>query len=44
VHSWDNANSEYVLYMAVDSKGEEFNGNKVHSLTYSALYISTEEV
>ena len=43
--SWDNADSEHVLYVGVDRNGSEFVGHKfTHSLTHSALYISTDVI
>jgi len=44
MHFLDHANSQYILYVATDHKAAEFIGNKLaHSLTYSALYIATED-
>jgi len=38
VHSWDHADSEYVLHVGVDHTGSEFIGNKYTRL-HNELYV-----
>jgi len=39
MHSWDHANSEYVLYVWVDCKGAKFTTNKQTNIkTLSFIY------
>jgi len=46
MHSRDNADSEYILYVGVDRKAAEFTGNKtnihINSHTDTQLYILVE--
>ena len=43
MHSWDHADSEYMLYWGVDRKWADFTNNKhIHSYSDAQLYISVQ--